>query len=472
MSRNIQKYCVILLRGLRSSCIANNKIYPVRVIDRITPRRMKIDSPKFRALFTPELIKLNNLFIANKFQLRMAGGAVRDLLMDISPADVDFASDATPSQMKEMFAREGIRTLNKNGEEHGTVTCRIDDKENFEVTTLRIDVVCDGRRAKVEFTTDWQLDANRRDLTINSLFLDLDGTVIDYFGGIQDLEMRRVAFVGDAAQRIQEDYLRILRYFRFFGRIAPSGDSHEEATLNAIVANRNGLANITGERIWSELKKICVGRLGGEVMTVMLERCGLGCFLGLPDSCVSSLGEYRTIFNCNYCRSVASMTLLSSLFASQNDLERFHKRCKLSNIEKTLSEFIIQMRDEAQKNINSAKFFKDLMLDEEKGPSRDRKKISGRERVLELLKYIRADADMIDELERWKMPDFPVNGCDLMDSGIPGGPAMRSVLTHLFDLWKKSDCTMSKEDLLKHVSEVKITEEARRKGNKRKRKDS
>lgn len=101
----------------------------------------------------------------------MAGGAVRDLLMGQLPSDVDFASTATPTQMKELFEREQIRMINKRGEEHGTITCRINDTENFEITTLRIDTVCDGRRAAVKFTTDWKLDAFRRDLTINSLFL-------------------------------------------------------------------------------------------------------------------------------------------------------------------------------------------------------------------------------------------------------------------------------------------------------------
>ncbi|VDM55263.1 unnamed protein product [Angiostrongylus costaricensis] len=161
--------------------------------------------------------------------------------MGIRPADVDFATTATPSEMKELFESEEIRMLHKRGEEHGTITCRIDDAENFEITTLRVDLVCDGRRAEVQYTTDWHLDANRRDLTINSLFLGLDGTVFDYFGGVKDIEKRRVAFVGDAVQRIQEDYLRILRYFRFFGRISASTE-HESETLAAIKENSGGLA--------------------------------------------------------------------------------------------------------------------------------------------------------------------------------------------------------------------------------------
>ena len=133
----------------------------------------KIDTPAYRALLTPHLLKLAELFKANQYEIRVAGGAVRDILMGIIPHDIDFATTATPDQMKDMFTQANIRMINSNGEQHGTITARIDNAENFEITTLRIDVTTDGRHAEVEFTQDWQLDANRRDLTINALFLGL-----------------------------------------------------------------------------------------------------------------------------------------------------------------------------------------------------------------------------------------------------------------------------------------------------------
>ena len=131
----------------------------------------KIDTPEYRALLTPSLLKLAELFKANKHEIRVAGGAVRDILMGITPHDVDFATTATPEQVKNMLTEANIRMINSNGEKHGTITARIDDTENFEVTTLRIDVITDGRHAVVEYTQDWQLDASRRDLTINTLSL-------------------------------------------------------------------------------------------------------------------------------------------------------------------------------------------------------------------------------------------------------------------------------------------------------------
>merc|ERR1719187_2239804 len=184
----------------------------------------KLDSPAFRSLFTPELTYPPQLFAKYGHEIRIAGGAVRDLLQHKVPDDIDLATTATPDQMKEMFEKEEVRMINNMGEKHGTITARINDKENFEVTTLRIDKVTDGRRAEVEFTVDWEVDANRRDLTINSMFLGLDGVLYDYFKGHEDLNQRSVRFVGVAEERIQEDYLRILRYFRFYGRISSESE--------------------------------------------------------------------------------------------------------------------------------------------------------------------------------------------------------------------------------------------------------
>ncbi|KAL3072219.1 hypothetical protein niasHT_037619 [Heterodera trifolii] len=260
------------------------------------------ESDVFRSLFTPELTRLSQLFERHGFEIRIAGGAVRDLLMGTRPSDVDFATDATPTQMKEIFEREQIRMLNKRGEEHGTVTCRINGRENFEVTTLRVDVLCDGRSAKVNFTTDWELDAFRRDLTINSLFLGLDGFIYDYTGGIEDIKQRRIIFVGDPIQRLQEvDYLRIFRYFRFFGRFSKLDAPHEQKNLEAIVRCRDGLKGVSGERIWMELHQILVGR----------------------------------------------STTLSALFANSEDVNKFQSLCKCSNLEKSLCETIVERRDEA-----------------------------------------------------------------------------------------------------------------------------
>ena len=203
-----------------------------------------LNNAVFNEIMTSDLKYIFDLFEKYSFELRIAGGAVRDLLMGIKPHDIDFATTATPDQMKEIFTKENIRMLNTNGEKHGTITIRLDDKENYEITTLRIDVNTDGRHAEVRFTNDWKLDSNRRDLTINSIFLCFDGTIIDYFNGYEDLKNHRVKFVGDPSTRIQEDYLRILRYFRFYGRIANCEDNHDSLSVEAIKNNSVGLKSI------------------------------------------------------------------------------------------------------------------------------------------------------------------------------------------------------------------------------------
>lgn len=243
------------------------------------PLVMKLDNELFQSVFTPELLDLVNTFKKYDHEIRIAGGAVRDLLMDKKPTDLDFATTATPTQMKSMFEAENIRMINMNGEKHGTITPRINNKENFECTTLRIDVITDGRHAEVEFTKDWLLDANRRDLTINSMFLGFDGSVYDYFYGYEDLLERRVRFVGNADRRIKEDFLRILRYFRFYGRISTVADKHDPETLKIIANNAKGLERISGERIWVELKKVLQGNFAGELMMVIVE-CGLSEHIG------------------------------------------------------------------------------------------------------------------------------------------------------------------------------------------------
>lgn len=140
----------------------------------------KFDSPEFRSILTNELKIIFDLFKKNNYEIKIAGGAVRDLLMGKLPDDVDLATTATPEQMKEMFKRERIRMINTNGEKHGTITVRINDTINYEITTLRIDLITNGRHAEVQFTDDWRLDANRRDLTTNSIFLGLCFCVFVY----------------------------------------------------------------------------------------------------------------------------------------------------------------------------------------------------------------------------------------------------------------------------------------------------
>lgn len=229
----------------------------------------KLDTPEFKSILTPELFMLAAPFEQRGYDLRIVGGAVRDILLGIEPKDVDLGTNATPSEMIEMFKKNDLRYI-ETGLQHGTLTVHV-NKRDFEVTTLRIDAETDGRHAKVLFTNDWRLDAERRDLTFNAMSLGLDGTLYDYFGGREDLDNHRVKFVGDPKSRIEEDYLRILRYFRFYGRIALLEDNHDEKTLNVIKECAEGLKKIAVERIWIEVSKILTGNYAPGLVLKMYE---------------------------------------------------------------------------------------------------------------------------------------------------------------------------------------------------------
>ena len=185
-------------------------------------------------------------------EARVVGGAVRDALAERPVTDIDLATPRTPGQVTAALQAAGIRAV-PTGLDHGTVTA-VAGGRGFEVTTLRRDVETDGRHARVAFTEDWRADAARRDFTINALSLTRDGGVFDYFDGIADLHAGRLRFVGDPAARIAEDYLRILRYFRFFARYA-SG-SPDASAIAAIRAGVPGLAALSVERVWKELEGI------------------------------------------------------------------------------------------------------------------------------------------------------------------------------------------------------------------------
>ncbi|KAJ8944169.1 hypothetical protein NQ314_009531 [Rhamnusium bicolor] len=252
---------------------------------RENPVIMKLDSVEFKSIFSEELAVLVSLFKEYGYEIRIAGGAVRDLLIGKRPTDLDFATTATPSQMKDMFTAEKIRMININGEKHGTITPRINDKANFEVTTLRIDIVTDGRHAEVQFTTDWMLDALRRDLTINSIF---------------------------------------------YGKIAKEANKHEKDTLKAIYDNRVGLEHISGERIWVELKKILEGNFAGDLMITIVEN-GLAPYL---------------VFNLSGHLKLHAITLVSTLLNNYDDAIALNARLKLSAFERDLALFIVENREQ------------------------------------------------------------------------------------------------------------------------------
>ncbi|SIR31014.1 MULTISPECIES: CCA tRNA nucleotidyltransferase [Acidiphilium] len=185
-------------------------------------------------------------------EARIVGGAVRDQLAGRGIADIDLASPLPPDAVVARLEAAGLRAI-PTGLAHGTITALV-GAQSFEITTLRRDVETDGRHAVIAFIDDWREDAARRDFTINAMSIDRAGTLHDYFGGAADLAAGIVRFVGDPALRITEDYLRILRFFRFFARYASAAP--DPAALAAIRALHPGLVQLSAERVWQEIKKI------------------------------------------------------------------------------------------------------------------------------------------------------------------------------------------------------------------------
>jgi poly(A) polymerase len=227
---------------------------------------VKIDTADW--LSDPELARLFDT-LEPVGELRFVGGAVRDAVLGIAHSDIDLATTALPGEVLKAGEAAGFRMV-PTGMDHGTVTAVL-ARGPVEITTLRRDVATDGRHAEVAFTDDWQIDAGRRDFTINALSAGRDGAVHDYFGGLDDLAARRVCFIGDAATRIAEDYLRILRFFRFSGRYA---DRLDQDALAAIAKSLPGVATLSGERILSEVLKLLAGPRAPEMWQAMID-CGL-----------------------------------------------------------------------------------------------------------------------------------------------------------------------------------------------------
>src|SRR3981081_1723264 len=209
--------------------------------------------------------RVRQLLCGNGEEARVVGGAVRNALLKIPTGDIDIATTALPTEVIRRAKAAGIKSV-PTGIEHGTVT-RVVDAQPFEVTTLREDTETFGRKAKVAFGRDWVRDAERRDFTINGLSVDADGVVHDHVGGLDDVLAKRVRFIGDAGQRIAEDYLRILRFFRMHAAYG-SGEPDRAGYL-ACISGRAGLSNLSAERVRMEMLKLLVAEGALVAVTAM-----------------------------------------------------------------------------------------------------------------------------------------------------------------------------------------------------------
>ena len=368
---------------------------------------------------TPETRKLGNAFVLAGFEIRFVGGCVRDAILGEKPKDVDFCTDATPDEMKEIAQKMRFSFI-PTGIDHGTATIVVDG-EPFEVTTLRIDTETDGRHATVEFTRDFRKDAERRDLTINAMSMDFNGEVFDYFNGREDLKNKVVRFVGDARQRIEEDYLRILRYFRFAARFDATMEQ-EVLDIFGEGAVLDRLNEVSVERFWQEMQKLLDPKMPARTRIVD----------AIFKSRVNrSLGIFR--FNpAELTRADDAVAALSTLIAS-TDETKFFQFWKMSSAEEAKVRNMIRNRG--------------VRWDEEKVEvylTRDKFPL---DHVVSMLE-VAGEPTLARYAENFQIPVFPVTGKDLLAAGMKPGPAMGQRLRKLENAWVFSRYTKTKEELM------------------------
>jgi poly(A) polymerase/tRNA nucleotidyltransferase (CCA-adding enzyme) len=359
-------------------------------------------------------------------EARVVGGAVRDALLGRPVSDVDLATPRHPEEVIRALEASGLRAL-PTGLQHGTVTA-MSGARGFEVTTLRRDVATDGRHALVAFTNDWAEDAARRDLTFNAMSMDRAGTIFDYFNGRADLAEGRARFVGDPAARIDEDYLRVLRYFRFLARYARVPPDSE--TLDALRGGAAGLARLSPERVWSELKRIFKAPDPTGALQLMRDLGVLAAVLPEADT----LDRIEALVAAG--APADPLLRLSAVTRSANP-ETLAERLRLSNAEADRLRLLWAPEPRLEDGASDADIRRALSLREmDNDVVLARAWLDGR------------GARLRARIATMPRPVFPVAGRDLLPRGIPPGPRLGETLRALEQAWRDGGCSATREELL------------------------
>ncbi len=412
-------------------------------------------SGKAEWLGRPDVQKLLAILAADGEEARVAGGAVRNTLLGEPVNDIDIATTTLPQAVMERCRVAGFETV-PTGIEHGTVTV-VSGGHAIEVTTLRADVETDGRRAKVLFGRDWKADAGRRDFTINALYADASGKVYDLVGGLDDIEKRIVRFIGDAETRIREDYLRILRFFRFFARY---GSGRPDADgLKACARLKKGISNLSAERVWSETKKILSSR-DPERALLWMRQSGV-LTETIPESekwGIDLIGRLVSAERVQGWEPDALLRLEAIIPPDPARCEELAKRLKLSKAEHArLSEWA--KHGEISASISDEGLGKKL-YSEGIQSVRDRLRLAYAGQMPaqpgqgELPAGDGRIGRLVDMAEKWQRPRFPLRGKDLSGLGMSQGPAMGKLLAMLEQEWIDSGFGAQRTELLARAKSI------------------
>ena len=387
----------------------------------------------------PETERVFAALTASGVETRAVGGAVRDALLGLPVTEIDLATTALPEQVMALARKASLKAV-PTGIEHGTVTVVVDGVP-FEVTTLRRDVETFGRHATVAFTEDWEEDARRRDFTLNALYAGSDGTVFDPLGGYADLAAGRVRFIGDAEARIKEDYLRILRFFRFnayYGK----GPLDAEG-LQACVRLRAGLDQLSAERVGAELRRLLVAPQARRAIGAVFDYGLLpGLLGGVPR--LERLARLIAIEEALGLRPDATLRLTALAVFVEEDAERLAARLRLSNADQAV--LTLGARDHAKSGLPDDGAAKRALY--RLGPSAFTAHM--------LIAWADSGASPNDPSwrealslpERWQVPSFPLRGTDIMALGDLKGPEIGDILRRLEQDWIAAGFTEDREQLL------------------------
>ena len=381
-----------------------------------------------------------------KNSIFVVGGAIRDALLNREITDIDFATPLEPKTITEILNKEDIKFIDV-GINHGTVTAIINERK-FEITTFRDDIFTDGRHAQVSFSNSLEEDALRRDFTINAMYLDKSGNLIDPTDGKKDLENRVVRFIGRPDERIKEDYLRILRYFRFlalFGDISPDAE-----VMKTISANLDKLSVVSKERQWNELKSILSLTAPNNAISAMSE-------IGLLDDYFNGIGINDAFVNLIEIESKISFSIdpilrLSTLI--ENSLDKANTIIKKLPLSKSESTDLLKLCTLNKKVVSymSMKEVRYLLY------------LLGRDGFQkQILVTWAKDANNKNEVnwrslyevaQSWEKPSFTLTAKDVINMGISQGPMVGDILKEVEDWWAENDFIDDKFSLIERLKAI------------------
>ncbi len=394
--------------------------------------------PFYKAEKTKKIFKILNK--DKKKQAMFVGGCVRKYLTNDNVDDIDIATTLTPEEIIAKFSNSDFE-IKKTGIEHGTLTLVI-NKKAFEITTLREDVSTDGRHAKISFTEDWKKDSERRDFTINAIYLDEFGNVYDPQFGVKDLKNKKIRFIGDPNKRIREDYLRILRYIRF--SIQYKNYEHDDETSKAIKVNLDGIAKLSKERIYLELKKIIKLKNFSDILK---SKFLLDIFkLIFPEiKYLERIKDLSKLYSSKTIKLDQDIIFSAILLDSSNNHEYFSHKYNVSNETKINLNLYAKLLKEIDSNKNF--FRKDL-----------RKNIfyNGREKIKSIFlihniinrKIITSKIfDFFKAVDEISIPEFPINGNYLLNHGIKSGKKIGELIKKFENQWIENDFNLDDEEI-------------------------